>query len=172
MLTSTPSSYITVAAYGKYLLLFLWAAQENALQEATEEKDGNTFHYPLEPSQINFKLVILRGELFAFFPFFIFGEEDQPWATIYGQSSTFCLRKIAAELPSVPVSLYFMWDATTAWLDEWCLVHAKIWTHKPWATKAESENLTPTPMGWPPGSFFLNLTKADMLHIFPFWSSV
>ena len=35
-----------------------WAAQDNSLQEATKQEDGNTFHYPLDPSQINFKLVI------------------------------------------------------------------------------------------------------------------
>ena len=29
-----------------------------------------------------------------------------------------CLRKIVTELTSVPIFLYFMWDATTAWLEE------------------------------------------------------
>ena len=32
----------------------------------------------------------------------------------------FFLRKIVTELKSVPVFLYFMWDDSTAWLDEWC----------------------------------------------------
>ena len=31
-----------------------------------------------------------------------------------------CLGKIVAELTSVAICLYFMRDATTAWLDEWC----------------------------------------------------
>ena len=34
------------------------------------------------------------------------------------------MRKIGPELTSVPIFLYFMWDATTVWLDEWCWVHA------------------------------------------------
>ena len=33
----------------------------------------------------------------------LFAEEDWPWANI------------------VPIFLYFIWDATTAWLDNWCL---------------------------------------------------
>ena len=41
-------------------------------------------------------------------------------ADIYCQSSSFCLRKIVAELTSVSVFLYFMWDTATAWLDERC----------------------------------------------------
>ena len=36
------------------------------------------------------------------------GEEDWPWANICCQSSSFCLRKIVAELASVPVFLYFV----------------------------------------------------------------
>ena len=32
----------------------------------------------------------------------------------------FCVRKIGPELTSVPNFLYFMWDATTAWLEEQC----------------------------------------------------
>ena len=30
----------------------------------------------------------------------------------------FCLRKIVTELTSVPILLYFTWDATTVWFDE------------------------------------------------------
>ena len=45
-------------------------------------------------------------------------EEDWPWTNICCQSSSFCLRKIVTELTSVPIFLYFMWDATTAWLDK------------------------------------------------------
>ena len=37
----------------------------------------------------------------------------------------FPLRKISLELTSVPIFFYFMWDATTAWLDERCQVHAQ-----------------------------------------------
>ena len=29
------------------------------------------------------------------------------------------VRKIVPELTSVPIFLYFMWDAATVWLDEW-----------------------------------------------------
>ena len=29
-----------------------------------------------------------------------------------------CVRKIAHELTSVPIFLYFMWNAATVWLDE------------------------------------------------------
>ena len=36
-----------------------------------------------------------------------------------------CVRKIGPELTSVPILLYFMWDAATAWLDEWCYVQAQ-----------------------------------------------
>ena len=35
-----------------------------------------------------------------------------------------CVRKIVTKLvtklTSVPIFLYFMWDAATVWLDEWC----------------------------------------------------
>ena len=31
-----------------------------------------------------------------------------------------CLRKIVTELTSVPIFLYFMWDAATAWLHKPC----------------------------------------------------
>ena len=32
----------------------------------------------------------------------------------------FFVRKIVSELTFVPIFLYFMWDAATAWLDEQC----------------------------------------------------
>ena len=32
----------------------------------------------------------------------------------------FFVRKIVYESTSMPISSYFMWDATTAWLDEPC----------------------------------------------------
>ena len=35
---------------------------------------------------------------------FFFAEEDWPWANIHCQFSSFCLRKIVAELTSVPIS--------------------------------------------------------------------
>ena len=54
--------------------------------------------------------------------FLFFNEADWPSANIYCQSSSFCLRKIVAELTSVPTFLYFMWDATTAWINKWCYV--------------------------------------------------
>ena len=43
-------------------------------------------------------------------------------AHIYNMSERFFLflvRKIVTELTTVPMFLYFMWDAATAWLDEW-----------------------------------------------------
>ena len=36
----------------------------------------------------------------------------------------FLLRKTVAELTSLPIFLYFMWDAATARLDEWYVVCA------------------------------------------------
>src|SRR3712207_7792253 len=45
-------------------------------------------------------------------------EEDWPSANICCRSFSFCLRKIVAELTSVPVFLYFMWDATTTRSEE------------------------------------------------------
>ena len=35
-------------------------------------------------------------------------------------SSFFFVRKISPELTSVLIFFYFMWDAATAWLDDWC----------------------------------------------------
>ena len=42
-----------------------------------------------------------------------------PGLTSVASSSSFCLRKIVGELTSVSIFLCFMWDAATAWLDEW-----------------------------------------------------
>ena len=43
---------------------------------------------------------------------------------VYGQYMfCVCVRKTGPELTSVPVLLYFMWDAATAWLDELCEVY-------------------------------------------------
>ena len=39
---------------------------------------------------------------------FCFGEEDWQHMLAQGQSSFFCLRKIVAELTSVPIFLYFI----------------------------------------------------------------
>ena len=51
--------------------------------------------------------------------FFGFFEEDQPWANIHCQSSTFFLRKIGPELTSVPIFRYFTCGVpATAWLDK------------------------------------------------------
>ena len=48
---------------------------------------------------------------------FVFGEEGGPWANI-------CAR----------LSLFYMWDAATAWLDERCYVCA--WDLNPWTPAA------------------------------------
>ena len=53
-------------------------------------------------------------------PFYFFCEEDWPWANICCQSSSFCLMKTVTELTPLPILLYFMWDAATAWPDKWC----------------------------------------------------
>ena len=61
---------------------------------------------------------LLLGSLFSC-------EEDWLWTNICCQSSCFRLRKIVAELTSVPIFLHFMCDATTAWLDKWYSVRAQ-----------------------------------------------
>ena len=53
----------------------------------------------------------------------------------------FLVRKIVAELTSVPIFLYFMWDAATAWLDEWCRSTSRIQTQEPWAREVEQAEL-------------------------------
>ena len=47
-----------------------------------------------------------------------------PELTCY-QSFSFCLKKTVAELTSVSILLYFMWDAGTAWLNKQCQVCAQ-----------------------------------------------
>ena len=39
---------------------------------------------------------------------FVFGKEDWPWANIYCQLSSSCLRKIVTELTPVPIFLHFV----------------------------------------------------------------
>ena len=42
-----------------------------------------------------------------------------------------------------------MWDAASAWPDEWCHVHAQDPNPaKPWAAEVEHTNLTTQPQGW------------------------
>ena len=79
-------------------------------------------------------------------------EENWPWANICFRSSYFRLRKIVAELTSVPIFLYFMWDITTVWLDEWCLVHAWDLNLKIPGCQVEHGSLTTTPPA--PGYIF------------------
>ena len=87
---------------------------------------------------------------------FLLGEKDWPWANIHCQSSSFCLRKIAAEQTSVPVFLCFVCGMhhSMAW---WvvCRPMPGIQTGEPWATDVEHTNLTTVPPGWPPYELFL-----------------
>ena len=60
---------------------------------------------------------------FGFLSFVLyFGEKYWPWANIHCRSSCFLLEEdcpwanICASLP-----LFYMWVATRAWLDEWCV---------------------------------------------------
>ena len=57
----------------------------------------------------------LKKHLHVFCEFF-FDEEDWPRANICCQSTSFCLRKIVAELTSVPAFLCFMRDTATVGL--------------------------------------------------------
>ena len=50
------------------------------------------------------KLYFLNFPLLKKFIYYFFGEEDCHWANIHANLSLFC-----------------MWDAATAWLDEWCV---------------------------------------------------
>ena len=47
------------------------------------------------------------------------------WANVCCQSSSFCWRKIVAELTSVPIFLYFVLDTAKAWCDKQCQVRAQ-----------------------------------------------
>ena len=64
-----------------------------------------------------------------------------------------------AELISVPILLYFMWDAPTAWLDDQSRSAPRIRTYELWAAEAEHANITTTPPGQPPHTYFLFLRK-------------
>ena len=110
--------------------------------------------------------------LFCFVLFF--GEEDWPRANIHCQSS-FCLRKIVTELTSVPVFLYFLHVAhCPSMADKRCRSTPRIWTHRPRPPKHSALNLTTMPWGWPPSSFWFQLTHLTMssssriLHQLPF----
>ena len=68
--------------------------------------------FPNQPAEVEAQVWSDGGELLLNTcspPLFIyFGEEDWPWANISWQSSSFCLRKITAELTSTPIFLYFV----------------------------------------------------------------
>ena len=40
---------------------------------------------------------------------------------VFFLSFFFLVRKIGPELTSMSIFVYFVWDTTTAWLDEWCV---------------------------------------------------
>ena len=74
-------------------------------------------------------------------------EEDWPWANISCQSSSFCLRKIVAELTPVPV-----FSVLCGMLPQHSLMNSAwsipgIRTCKPWDAEAERVNLTTMPPG-------------------------
>ena len=61
--------------------------------------------------------------ILLFFVLFLCGffvRKIGPELTSVANPPVFCLRKIVVELISVPIILYFMWDASKAWHDEWC----------------------------------------------------
>ena len=58
----------------------------------------------------------------------------------------------------MPVFLYFMQDAATAWLDEGCVGPPQDLNLQTQAPEAEHANLTTTPLGW--------------LHVLPFFKSM
>ena len=74
--------------------------------------------------------------------YFIFDEEDWPWANI------------CASLP-----LFYMWDTTTISMAWWvvCRSAPRIWTCKPWATEAEHTNSTTAPPGCPSVDFYFGV---------------
>ena len=84
---------------------------------------------------------------FLFFSFFFWWgrlalflfEEDCCWANICGSLPLFC-----------------MWDASSAWLDEWCVGSTPgIWTCEPWAAEAQPVNLTTKSPGQRPRLLFV-----------------
>ena len=62
---------------------------------------------------------------------------------------------IGPELTSVPIVLYFMWDAATVWLDVSARSVPGIGTCEPGSTEVERTNLTTTPPGQPPNRFLI-----------------
>ena len=70
-----------------------------------------------------------------------------PELTSVANLSLFCLKKIVAELTSVLVFFYFIWDATTVWLNELCFPESE--PVNPRAGQVECADLTPRPPDWP-----------------------
>ena len=64
------------------------------------------------------------------------------------------MRKTVPELTSLPAFLYFMWDATTAWLTSSARPTPGIQAREPQAAEAEHVNLTAVPSGRPLYMFF------------------
>ena len=90
-------------------------------------------------------------------------EEDWAWANISCQSFSFCSRKVASELTSVPILLYFLYEGCHHSMAWWAMCRSMpgIWTHKPRAAKVECMNLTTTPPGWP---LMLEFLDAHLKH--------
>ena len=76
--------------------------------------------------------------------FFLFGEEDWPWAKIFCHSSSSCLRKIVPELTSVSILPYFV---------------------EPPTSEAELTNLTHMLPGWPLDIYFLIIMATFLQEI-------
>ena len=70
---------------------------------------------------------------------------------IYFTGFCLCVRKTGTELSSVPVFLCFMWDAATAWLDEWCVGPRLGSELVDLGLPMQSVNLTTTPLNRPLG---------------------
>ena len=85
---------------------------------------------------------------------YLFCEEDWLWAVNHCQSSFFRLRKIVAELTSVPVFLYFVYGMPPEHgLMSSATSMPGVQTCEPWATDAEHMNLTTIPPGQPHADF-------------------
>ena len=95
---------------------------------------------------LNFHTLSLRWSLSLSF---FFGEEDWPWANICCQSSSFCLRKIVAELTSVPIFCFVCGMLPQPGLMNGVWVHA--WDSNHWTAGHQSRvlNLTTMPPGGP-----------------------
>ena len=105
--------------------------------------------------------------------FLFFLEKDCHWANIWCQFSSFSLRKIVAELTSVPIFPYFVCGhrQSTAW---WAVCRSVpgIWTYATWATEAECTNFTTMPLGRPlllPSYFATIFTCCEIKHENWFW---